>query len=184
MNSKKINICVFCGSMKGNNSIYCSEAKKLGSIISKNKWNLIFGGGKNGLMGSVAEGFDSSKADIISVIPKNLNDKEVLFPSPNKKILVKNLFFRKEKMIALADFIIVLPGGIGTLDELLDVLSLNNLSKKAKKLIVLNINQYWDPLRDLIYYLNNNQFIYDIKKSHFNFIDTVDKTVKFIKNNL
>ena len=84
----------------------------------------------------------------------------------------------------LADFIIVLPGGIGTLDELLDVLALNNLSKKAKKLIVLNINQYWDPLRDLIYYLNNNQFIYDIKKSHFNFIDTVDKTVKFIKNNL
>ena len=87
-------------------------------------------------------------------------------------------------MIALADFIIVLPGGIGTLDELLDVLALNNLSKKAKKLIVLNINQYWDPLRDLIYYLNNNQFIYDIKKSHLNFIDTVDKTVKFIKNNL
>ena len=89
MNSKKINICVFCGSMKGNNSIYCSEAEKLGRIISKNKWNLIFGGGKNGIMGSVAKGFDSSKADIISIIPKNLNDKEILFPSPNEKILVK-----------------------------------------------------------------------------------------------
>ena len=184
MNSKKINICVFCGSMKGNNSIYCSEAKKLGSIISKNKWNLIFGGGKNGLMGSVAEGFDSSKAEIVSIIPKNLNDKKVLFSSPNKKILVKNLFLRKEKMIDLADFIIVLPGGIGTLDEILDVLALNNLSIKNKKLIILNLNQYWDPLRELIYYLNKNKFIHDMKKSHLNFIDTVDKTIKFIKNNL
>ena len=67
----KKNICVFCGSMKGNNSIYCSEAKKLGSIISKNKWNLIFGGGKQGLMGAIAKSFDASQADIISIIPNN-----------------------------------------------------------------------------------------------------------------
>ena len=87
-------------------------------------------------------------------------------------------------MINLADFIIVLPGGIGTLDEILDVLALNNLSIKNKKIIILNINQYWDPLKDLIYYLNKNKFIYDIKKCHLNFINTVDKTVKFIKNNL
>ena len=184
MNSKKVNICVFCGSMNGDNNIYCSEAKRLGSLISKNKWNLIFGGGKSGIMGSLAEGFDSSKAKIISVVPKKLNNKEILFSNPSKKILVKNLFLRKEKMINLADFIIVLPGGIGTLDEILDVLALNNLSIANKKLIIVNLNQYWDPLKDLIYYLKKSKFVYDIKKSHFKFVDTVDKTVKFIKNNL
>ena len=184
MASKKINICVFCGSMSGNDSIYRSQAKKLGRTISKNKWNLIFGGGNQGLMGAIAEGFDSSKANITSVIPKKLNSEKIIFSSPTKRILVKDLFSRKEKMINLADFIIVLPGGIGTLDEILDVLALNNLSIKNKKIIILNINQYWDPLKDLIYYLHKNKFIYDIKKCHLNFIDTVDKTVKFIKKNL
>ncbi len=184
MNTKKINICVFCGSMNGSNNIFCEEAKKLGKLISENEWNLVFGGGNFGLMGSLAEGFDSSKANIISVIPQKLNKKKNLFPSPTKSILVKSLFLRKEKMINLADFIIVLPGGIGTLDEILDVLALNNLSIKNKKMAILNINQYWDPLKDLIYYLNKNKFIYDIQKSHLNFINSVDKTVKFIKNNL
>ena len=97
MASKKINICVFCGSMSGNDGIYRSQAKKLGSIISKNKWNLIFGGGNQGLMGAIAEGFDSAKANIISVVPKKLNNEKIIFSSPTKKILVKNLFSRKEK---------------------------------------------------------------------------------------
>ena len=135
-------------------------------------------------MGAIAEGFDSSKANIISVVPKKLNKKEILFPSPNKKFLVDNLFLRKEKMINLADFIIVLPGGIGTLDEMLDVLALNNLSIKKKKIIILNTNQYWEPLKDLIYHLQKNKFIDGIKKNHLNFINSVDRTVKFIKNNL
>ena len=184
MNCKKINICVFCGSMNGSNNIFCTEAKKLSLRISKNKWNLIFGGGNQGLMGSLAEGFDKSKAKLISVIPYNLNNKKILFSSPSKKILVKNLFLRKEKMINLSDFIVVLPGGIGTLDEVLDVLALNNLNIKRKKLIFLNINQYWDPLKDLIFYLYKNEFIYDIKNTQLKFVNTVDKTVKFIKNNL
>ena len=184
MTSKKINVCVFCVSMKGNSSIFYSHAKKLGNIISKNNWNLIFGGGSQGLMGALAEGFDSSKASIISVIPKKLNSEKIIFSSPTKKILVNNLFDRKEKMINLADFIIVLPGGIGTLDETLDVLALNNLSIKNKKIIILNINKFWDPLKDLILYLHQKEFIYNIKKSNLNFVVSVDNAVKFIKNNL
>ena len=95
-----------------------------------------------------------------------------------------SLFSRKEKMINLSDFIVVLPGGIGTLDEILDVLALNHLSMKNKKLVFLNINQYWNPLRDLIHYLIKNQFVYNVKKSHLNFVDSAHKTIKFIKNNL
>lgn len=184
MTSKKINICVFCGSMEGDSSAYYSSAKKLGNIISNNKWNLIFGGGSQGLMGALVEGFDTSKANIISVIPKSLNSKKIIFSSPTKKILVKNLFVRKEKMISLADFIIVLPGGIGTLDELLDALALNLLSIKNKKIIILNINQFWNPLKDLIFYLHKKEFIFDIKKSNLNFVVSVDNAIKFIKNNL
>ena len=123
INNKNINVCVFCGSRNGNNPIYLKKAKKLGFYISKNKWNLVYGGGSQGIMGSLVSGFDCSRAEIISVVPKALNIKKILYEKPTKKILVKNLLVRKEKMINLSNIIIVLPGGFGTLDELLDIMA-------------------------------------------------------------
>ncbi len=184
INNKNINVCVFCGSSKGNNPNYLKKAKKLGFCISNNKWNLVYGGGSQGLMGSLASGFDCSKAEIISVVPRALNIKNILHKNPTKKILVKNLLVRKEKMISLSNIIIVLPGGFGTLDELLDIMALNYLGINNKKIIILNLNSYWDPLKKLIANMKKNGFIDDVKKSHLYSFNTVDKTIKFIENNL
>ena len=182
--SKNINVCVFCGSKNGDKSNYSKNARRLGYYISKNNWNLVFGGGNQGLMGSLANGFDSSKAEIISVVPIALNKKKILYESSTKKILVKSLLIRKEKMINLSDIIIVLPGGFGTLDELLDIMALNYLGIKKRKIIILNLNKYWDPLKKLIENMQKSQFVNDEEKCHFYFFNTVDKTIKFIKNNL
>ena len=184
MNSKKINVCVFCGSTLGKNRIYKDEIKKLGLSISQNSWNLIYGGGNLGLMGILANEFDRKKAEIISVIPKTLDKKEILFLKPSRRVIVKDLYERKKKMINVADFFIVFPVGIGTLDELLDIISLNYLSIKNKKVIILNLNNYWDPLKDLFSHMNTSGFINNIKSCNMYFITTVDKTIEFIKNNL
>ena len=184
VNSKNISVGVFCGSMNGFDETYLSCAKKLGCLISENTWNLIYGGGNLGLMGAVALGFDKNKADLISIIPESLNNKNILYPNPTKKILVKSLFARKERMINESDFIVVLPGGVGTLDEMLDIIALNNLKITNKKIIVLNINNFWKPLKTLLSNIQKNQFIDDFKRCHINFIDSIDKTINFIKNNL
>ena len=152
-------------------------------MIAENNWNLIYGGGKFGLMGAVALGFDTNKADLISIIPESLNNKDILYPNPTKKILVNSLFARK-KMINESDFIVVLPGGVGTLDEMLDIIALNNLEITNKKIIVLNINNFWKPFKTLLLHVQKNQFIDDFKRCHINFIDSLDKTINFIKNNL
>ena len=87
-------------------------------------------------------------------------------------------------MINESDFIVVLPGGVGTLDEMLDIIALNNLKITNKKIIVLNINNFWKPLKILLSNIQKNQFIDDFKRCHINFIDSIDKTINFIKNNL
>ena len=160
------------------------HAKKLGCLIAENNWNLVFGGGRFGLMGAIALGFDSNKAELISVIPESLNNKNILYPRPTKRILVKSLFARKEKMINESDFIVVLPGGVGTLDEMLDLIALNNLEITNKKIIVLNINNYWKPFKTLLSHVQENHFIDNFKRCHLNFINSIDKTINFIKNNL
>ena len=184
INKKKINVCVFCGSKQGKSSEYFEKSKKLGYYISKNRWNLVFGGGNQGLMGAIASGFDSTKARIFSVVPTALNERRILIKNSNKKIVVKSLFLRKKKMISLSDIFIVLPGGIGTLDELFEVMALNYLKMTNKKIVILNFNKYWDPLKNLIDNMKTNQFLDKKNETHIYFFNTLDKAIKFIKNNL
>ena len=87
-------------------------------------------------------------------------------------------------MINLSNIIIVLPGGFGTLDELLDIMALNYLGLNNKKIIILNLNRYWDPLKNLIVNMQKNEFVDDVKKCHLYYFNTVDKTMKFIEKNL
>ena len=179
-----ISVCVFCGSACGKDSSYAREMYKLGKHISNNNWNLIYGGGNLGLMGEIARGFDKSKSKLVSIVPRSLDKKNILYSKPSKKILVKDLFERKRQMINLSDYIIVSPGGIGTLDEMLDILALNNLGIQNKKVLVLNLNNYWEPFQKLLLHIQKNNFLNDNEKCNLYFFDTVNKTIKFIKNNL
>lgn len=140
------NICVFCGSSSGRGSVYQQQAVKLGVLLAKNKIRLIYGGGNIGLMGVIADTVLVAGGEVIGVIPEQLKKIEIAHKSLTQMHVVKGMDERKALMIKLSDAFITMPGGYGTLDELFEVLSLNQLSIISKPCGILNVNGYFNHL--------------------------------------
>ncbi|MCF6297424.1 MAG: TIGR00730 family Rossman fold protein [Flavobacteriaceae bacterium] len=136
-------IAVFCGSSMGFNSIYADEAKKLGQYFLKNNIALIYGGGKIGLMGIIADTILEKNGEVIGVIPHLLRHKEVAHSNVTQMIVTKKMSKRKVKISKLADGYIALAGGFGTLDELFEALTLGQLGVENKPIGILNTNGYF-----------------------------------------
>lgn len=139
-------IVVFCGSSQGFHSVYKEDAITLGNYFSKQQITLVYGGGKIGLMGILADTILAKKGDVIGVIPKLLEKEEVLHANVEEMIVCKNMSKRKVLMSKLADGYITLPGGFGTIDELFEVLTLNQLNVEQKPIGLLNTNGFFNPL--------------------------------------
>ena len=141
-----MNICVFCGSSFGNSSIYEEAAKEIGLLISSTNSTLIYGGGKVGLMGVVADAVLKSSGSVIGIIPDFLHKREVAHDGLTELQIVTSMHERKMRMADLADVFVALPGGIGTLDELAEILTWKQLGLVQKPIALLNLNSYFDPL--------------------------------------
>ena len=139
-------IVVFCGSSLGFNSIYKEAAIELGDYFAKNNIGLVYGGGKIGLMGVLADTVLKHKGDVIGVIPELLEKKEVIHPEVKEMIICKKMSDRKVIMSKLVDGYITLPGGFGTLDELFEALTLNQLQIEQKPIGLLNTNGFFDAV--------------------------------------
>jgi len=139
-------ICVFCGSSTGKNEIYKSSARQFGQLISQENLTLVYGGGKVGLMGILADAVIETGGQSIGVIPQSIVDLEIAHDQLTELIIVNNMSERKEKMTELSDAFVALPGGFGTLDELAEVLTYNQLRIIDKPVGILNINGYFDSL--------------------------------------
>ena len=179
---KSYKVCVFCGSKSGNDKNYLKIAFTVGKKLSEKKCTIIYGGGKTGLMGALAEGVISNQGDLFSIIPKYFKDKNVVLKNSNKILFTKDFYERKKMMIKHADIFLILPGGFGTLDELFEVISLNQLNIIKKKVILLNTNNFWNSLKVLIKDLKRNGFLYT--KENIIFKSSVAKTIEFIENSL
>lgn len=140
------NIVVFCGSSLGFNPIYREAAVELGNYFSKNKIGLVYGGGKIGLMGVIADTILNQNGEVIGVIPKLLEKEEVIHSGIEEMIVCKKMSDRKVIMSKLVDGYITLPGGFGTLDELFEALTLNQLQIEQKPIGLLNINGFFDAI--------------------------------------
>ena len=182
MQKKTYTVCVFCGSKSGNNITYLKLANTLGKKLAERNFNVIYGGGNSGLMGELAEGVLEKNGSLISVIPKFLKNKMNIIKS-KKEIVTKDLFDRKSIMIKKSDFFIALPGGFGTLDEVFELISLNQLALIDKKIIILDINNFWHSLKNLIKDLKKNGFLYTNKNSNIIFKNSISKTIGFIEDN-
>lgn len=145
MNSIK-SILVYCGSAKGNNPVYTEAAQRLGSVLAANKIQLIYGGGSIGLMGVVADTVMKNRGEVVGVIPKFLNVKEVRHGGLTSLIEVSSMHERKAKMEVMCDAAIALPGGYGTLDELFEILTWSQLGLHKKPIGILNVNGYFNGL--------------------------------------
>jgi len=137
-------IAVFCGSSIGFKPAYAEDAKKLGKYFAKNNIGLVYGGGKIGLMGTLADSILENNGEVIGVIPNLLRHEEVAHTKITQMIVTKKMSKRKVKISRLVDGYIALAGGFGTLDELFEALTLGQLGIENKPVGILNTNGFFD----------------------------------------
>jgi len=136
-------ICVYCGSSSGTRILYQERGKELGEILASRGLSLVFGGSRFGLMGQVAEGALSKGGKVVGVLPEALKSREVAHSGLSELHIVKNMHERKAKMADLADAFIALPGGFGTLDEVMEMITWNQLNFQAKPIGFLNVDGFY-----------------------------------------
>jgi len=139
-------VCVFCGSSKGNDENYISSAKELGSILGKKDITMIYGGASVGLMGAAALACKDSNGTVIGVITETLREMGVSAEICDELIITKSMHERKSQMSEMADAFLILPGGIGTLEEFFEVFTWLQLGIMVKPIGILNINGFYDLL--------------------------------------
>lgn len=141
-----MNICVYGASSATLDSIYYEQAELMGSLLAKDGHRLIFGGGKHGLMGSVATGVWKNHGEILGIAPKFFDEPDVLFEHCTDFIYTETMRERKQLMEEQSDAVIVLPGGIGTYEEFFEILTLKQLGQTSRAIAILNTNHYYDPM--------------------------------------
>ncbi|WP_221563491.1 TIGR00730 family Rossman fold protein [Alkalihalobacillus sp. TS-13] len=155
-------ICVFCGSSFGTSPVYREQVKKLGSLLAENKVKLVYGGGNSGLMGELAHAVMSNGGEATGIIPRKIYEQVDHLELSELKI-VDTMHERKALMYELADAFIALPGGIGTMEEMFEVMTWNQLGYHLKPLGLFNIDHYYDPLHQMLYHMYDQGFV---KKQH------------------
>jgi uncharacterized protein (TIGR00730 family) len=139
-------ICVYCGSSPGNSPVYSEAARGLGAFLAGRKIGLVFGGGRAGLMGAVADGALAAGGEVIGVIPEKLRAREIAHTGLTELFVVDSMHARKMMMASLSDAFIALPGGWGTLEETFEVTTWAQLNYHLKPVGLLNVNGYYDRL--------------------------------------
>ncbi len=139
-------ICVFCGSSKGIKPEYAEQAELLATLMVRKNIELVYGGANIGLMKSIADKVLLEGGKVTGIMPGNLAQKEILHEHMTETILVEDMQVRKKKMEELSDGFIIMPGGFGTMDELFEMLSLNQLGLIHKPVGILNMEGFYDPL--------------------------------------
>lgn len=154
-------ICVYCGSADGLDQIYLDAARILGGLLANRGIELIYGAGKTGLMGALADGMLDSGGIVTGVVPENLNQPQLIHAGLSKLEVVPDIHARKARMSQLAEAFITLPGGYGTLDELFETLTWAQIGLHAKPVGLLNTGGYFSPLLEMIDRARSEKFIYD-----------------------
>ena len=181
---ENFSVCVFCGSRSGDDPAYLIQAEKLGNLIAKHKWRLVYGAGNTGMMGSVANATQMGKAKTFGVIPHHLVQREVGKTDLDNYIITDNMHERKKLMFTNSDAIILLPGGPGSLDEFFEVLTWAQLGVHKKPIVVINVKKYWDPLFSLIDHTISSGFAENSLKKLFTTTETATEAVEYlIKHN-
>ena len=143
-------LCVFCGASAGTNPEYLTQAQELGRLLASNGIGLVYGGGKVGLMGAIADACLDAGGHVTGVIPEALCMKEVEHRGLNEQHKTRSMHERKEIMAKISDGFITLPGGIGTMDEFFEMWTWAQLGIHSKPCAILNVAGYYDPMLDFI----------------------------------
>jgi cytokinin riboside 5'-monophosphate phosphoribohydrolase len=143
---RTVSICVFCGSAESPPQVFVDAARQLGQEIGRRGHRLVYGGTPVGLMGVVARAVHDTGGSVVGVVPRGLFDHLIIEGSAGELVVTDTLGERKAEMVARADAFVVLPGGYGTLEELVEVLALRHLGLHRRPIVLLNVGNFWQPL--------------------------------------
>ncbi len=177
-------ICVFGAASNEIDNSYIAEVEKLGEAMAKRGHSLVFGAGGHGLMGAAARGVRKGGGDVFGVIPHFFRDENIeeIFGDCTELIFTETMAERKTKMEDLCDAFIVVPGGIGTFEEFFQVLTLKQLGRHSKAIVLYDINGYYKNLEAFLQLSVDERFIRDGCKNLYEYCDTPDGVLDFLEN--
>jgi len=167
-------LCIYCGSRTGKDESHRAAAERLGTLLGERGVRLVYGGGRVGLMGVAADAALAAGGEVIGVIPGHLHEREVGHHGVGELVVVDSMHARKQRMFELADAFAVLAGGLGTLDEAIEVITWKQLGLHRKPIVLLDRNGYWRPFRALIDNAVDGHFAAPEARELFTVVDRVE----------
>lgn len=180
--SKIRKICVYCGSGPGVDPAFVESARAFGTLLAKNGIGLVFGGGSVGMMGAIAKSVREHGGEVTGIIPEFLVAREHAMRGADNLIVTRDMHERKRKMFEMADAFVAMPGGVGTLEEVVEQMTWVQLGRHRKPILLANIKHFWDPLCSLINHMKALEFIRDDLNFDLLVADKVDDILPMLKN--
>jgi uncharacterized protein (TIGR00730 family) len=167
-------VCVYCGSGPGTDPLFKIEAETFGRMLAKTGTGLVYGGGSLGLMGAVSKASHDAGGYVTGIIPEFLKEKEKAYSEASETIVTVDMHQRKMLMYSKADAFVALPGGIGTLEELVEQLTWAQLGRHHKPIALLNTKGFWDPFLNLVHHMRDYRFIREGLEVNFIVVDKAE----------
>lgn len=182
MDRKIKSVAVYCGHQFGNNPEYTRDAKKVGELLARNKLTLVFGGGDVGLMGTVASAAVENGGNVIGISTKHVVSlQEPVHKDIDVKI-VNGLSIRKEEMFKQSDAFVILPGGIGTLDEMTDIMTKQQVGESSKPIYMMNTAKYWEIFGQVLVHMQHEGFMKSMNDYNLHVVNTPEELIKKLIN--
>jgi uncharacterized protein (TIGR00730 family) len=175
-------VCVYCGSSAGADPAFAAAARALGKILADNRIRLVYGGGSVGMMGELARSVLANGGNVTGIIPDFLVNKEHMLAGAQEIVVTRDMHERKRVMFERADAFVALPGGIGTLEELVEQLTWAQLGRHRKPILLANIAGFWDPLRELIDHMGALGFLHAAHRFNYLVADKVEDILPVLRN--
>ena len=180
--SKIRKICVYCGSGPGIDPAFVESARAFGTLLAKNAIGLVFGGGSVGMMGAVAKSVREHGGEVTGIIPEFLVAREHAMRGADNLIVTRDMHERKRKMFEMANAFVAMPGGVGTLEEVVEQMTWVQLGRHRKPILLANIKHFWDPLCALIDHMKALEFIRGDLNFDLLVADKVEDILPMLKN--
>jgi uncharacterized protein (TIGR00730 family) len=175
-------ICVYCAASNHLAERYFVAARALGTGIAQRGWSVVYGGGGVGLMGAVAEATRSQGGRVVGIIPQALLDREQAYLQADELIVTTTMRERKQLMEDHADAIITLPGGFGTLEEVLEIVTLRQLAYHDKPIVLVNIDGYFDPLLQMFERVFEEGFAHSRFRNLYHVVDSSEAALDLLSH--
>ena len=175
------NICVYCGSSSGSNPLMLRAAEQLGHAMAKSGIGLVYGGGNSGLMGATARAVLDGGGHVTGIIPSFLRDRELMLEDAQEMVVVPDMHTRKRLMFERSDAFVALPGGIGTLEELVEQMTWVQLDRHTKPVLIADVGGFWRPLLSLLAHMREQGFIRSELEVRYVVAEAVDEILPMLR---